>query len=417
MKKIGCLALLCCLLCLCALPALAQEESLPVIRITYAADAILSQTKPVDAQISLTVSGQEQLFDGQLRLNAATSDAVENVLPQKSLRIDGETEHFILYNDGNDGANAKIISAVCCNLIAQSPIATPVRAQEPVVVYLNGEYQGLYTRREIIENAIARFEGLDDSAALCVANSSKNAVCGDVSGLEEALLNAQTLDLSSEAGRQQLDALVDTDSLLNWMAVNSYFGNANLYGELFLYQVDNGPWKFATGDFAYAFSAAKDNSIARLTQSSAAQASPEIAALAGTMLKEPVYREAFLTKLGALYQALPVALMQEAVDAENARIAAELPAHMERWAVLFAQAINDAYAYPAASAEEGLLFQQYRVYRLRDKTLPQRPWYVYDSVQRELQLSDADMTRYFGEKPQLPEVAADTWEDFKAANP
>ena len=108
--------------------------------------------------------------------------------------------------------------------------------------------------------------------------------------------------------------------------------------------------------------------------------------------------------------------MQAAVDTENARIAAALPAHTARWADAFAQALGDAYSYPA-DAQEAALFQQYRVYRLRDKTLVQRPWYLYDSVQRELEVSDEEMARYFGSKPELPEVPDDTWEDYKANNP
>lgn len=46
----------------------------------------------------------------------------------------------------------------------------------------------------------------------------------------------------------------------------------------------------------------------------------------------------------------------------------------------------------------------------------QRPWYLYESVQRELEVSDEDMVRYFGARPELPEIPEDTWEDYKAVN-
>lgn len=414
MNKTKLFVLLGCLISLLALPGMAEEASLPVICITYAADAELSQEEAVEAQVILADAGEETSLEAQLRLHDSTLDVVETALPQKSLRVDGGETRFILYNDGNDAIYTKIISAVCGNLIAQGPVAVPVRAQEPVEVYRNGEYWGLYTRREVIEDAIVRFEGLADTAGLKVADVNRKAVCGDVTGLTEAFQSIKELDLSLEEDRQTLEELLDTESFLNWLAVNAYFGTADLYGEIYFYQIDEGPWKCAAGDFAYALITASDNSLGRVANQDEAQPSlGETARLAGKMLKVSEYRDAFLTKLGALYQALPVEVMQAAVDTENARIAAVLPAHTARWADAFAQALGDAYSYPA-DAQEAELFQQYRVYRLRDKTLVQRPWYLYDSVQRELEVTDEDMTRYFGSKPELPEVPDDTWEEYKA---
>ena len=414
MNKTKLFVLLGCLISLLALPGMAEEASLPAICITYAADAELSQEEAVEAQVVLADAGEETSLEAQLRLHDSTLDVVETALPQKSLRVDGGETRFILYNDGNDAIYTKIISAVCGNLIAQGPVAVPVRAQEPVEVYHNGEYWGLYTRREVIEDAIVRFEGLADTAGLKVADVNRKAVCGDVTGLTEAFQSIKELDLSLEEDRQTLEELLDTESFLNWLAVNAYFGTADLYGEIYFYQIDEGPWKCAAGDFAYALITASDNSLGRVANQDEAQPSlGETARLAGKMLKVSEYRDAFLTKLGALYQALPVEVMQAAVDTENARIAAVLPAHTARWADAFAQALGDAYSYPA-DAQEAELFQQYRVYRLRDKTLVQRPWYLYDSVQRELEVTDEDMTRYFGSKPELPEVPDDTWEEYKA---
>ncbi len=417
MKKTALFLLVGCLLCLMALPALAQADGLFAVSITYAADATLSQEQAVDAQVTLTSSGEETSFAALLRLNDKTQDKVEITLPQQSLRIDGDAQRFVLYNGGNDGIHTRVIDAVCGSLIAQGPVAVLVRAQEPVEVYLNGEYWGVYTKRETIEDAIARFEGLPDAAALNVADANGNAICGDASGLAEAFRRAEGLDLSAEADQQALNGLIDTESLLNWLAVNAYFGTADLYAEVFFYQAGDGPWKCAAGDFAFALLNADLNAVGRIVAEDAAQPQTSDAlALARRMLAENAYRDAFLTKLGALYQALPTPVMQAAADAESARIASALPAHTARWAEAFAAALGDEYGYPA-DAQEATLFWQYRLYRLRDKTMVRRPWYVYDSVQSELNVSDEDMARYFGgAKPELPEVSGDAWEEYREAN-
>lgn len=419
MKKQYLTTLLCCLLCLCALPAAAQEADLPAVYIAYEPNTVLTTDNAVPAQVTLVSPEGETTFSADLRLVKPVSDAAEDSLPQKSLRIDGEEYRFILHNDGGDAIGTKLMSAVCCRLIGQGPVASPVRTQEPVIVYLNGEYWGLYNKREMIEDAIAHFENLPDTAQLSVARFNGQPVWGDASGVAALYGKSQTLDLSLAEARQTLNGLLDTDSFLNWMAVNTYLGNANLHGELYLYRVGDGPWKFATGDFAYAFYSASDNSIARLVKQENTRFSwGKAAELADRMLQQPEYQGAFLAKLGALYQAWPADVMQAAVDVEKERIGDAMPAHMERWADEYVQVMGKEYVYPAANGEEALLFWQYRVYRLRDKTLVRRPWYVYDSVQNALGVSDADMVRFFGStKPELPQVPEDSWMDFQSAAP
>ena len=84
-----------------------------------------------------------------------------------------------------------------------------------------------------------------------------------MTGLTEAFQSIKELDLSLEEDRQTLEELLDTESFLNWLAVNAYFGTADLYGEIYFYQINEGPWKCAAGDFAYAMITASDNSLGR----------------------------------------------------------------------------------------------------------------------------------------------------------
>lgn len=415
MKKTSIILVLCFLTNLLIFPVLAQDQSMPVIQIDYETDATLSQTEAVEAQVSLTQSEQEASFAALIRLDDEFLDVVESLLPQKSLRIEGDDMQFDLYNGGSDGRYTMLIATVCSRLITQGPIDIPVRAQEPVEVYLNGEYWGIYTKQEAIADAIVRFEGLEDIATLNVTNVNKDVICGSESDIAAAITRMKSLDLSQEADRQILNGLLDTESFLNWLAVNSYFGTGNLFGEVIYYQIDNGPWKCAMGDFSYALLYADANPFAALNDQRSYRF--DTAILAKMMLEQPVYRDAFLTKLGVLYQTFTTTLMQEIVDAENARIAAALPAHMNQWVEEYYQVLAEEFAYPAKNEQEALLYQQYRVYRLRDQTLVKRPWYVYDLVQSELNVSDEDMVRYFGSsKPELPETNGVTWEEYKAAH-
>lgn len=415
MKKVCLWMVVCCMILQCFVPIWVRAEELPVIMITYADDEMLSREHSVEAQMTLVQEGMERVVTLALRLDDETLDYVERLLPQKSLRIEDVDECFILYNGGNDGINTAIISAVCCNLIEQGPIDVPVRAQEPVNVYLNEEYWGMYTWREDIVDAITHFEGLKDKTSLNVRGVNKDTIHGDISGITEAIERVKSLNLALESDQQKLDKLLDADSFLNWLAVNSYFGVGNFLSEVVFYQIDDGPVKCAMGDMAYAFFTAESNPFATLDEYRAVHL--DAAVLANMMLEQPVYRDAFLYKLGILYQTFTTSLMQEVVDAENARIASALPAHMSRWVDEFRYALADEYRYSPADVQEALLYQQYRVYRLRDKTVVCRPWYVYDIVQSELNVSDEDMVRYFGGiKPEQPVVDGDNWEAYKATH-
>ena len=410
MKRAGFLTALCLLLCVLALPGLCESQPLPVIQITFPDEAVLSVTDGVDAKV---IINRENAFDAKLYLSGGHMDVAEIALPQKSLRIENEITSFFLYNGGNDGMYTRLISQVCCDLIARCSLPVAVRKQEPVEVYLNGEYAGLYTRRESIWDAAARFEGLTDTASLSVADGSGTVIFGKA-GFRDALRQLLTMDFSDAEACESAKTLFDTESFLNCLAINTCFGNSNFYGSYFFYQAEGGPWKCALGDFAYAFFSARDNSVGRIFSQQARQ---DLGRLAQALLSAPAFREAFLEKLGNVYRALPVPVMQAAVDAENERIAAALPSHMQRWAAAFSETLKNDFDYPAENAENALLFQRYRVYRLRDKTLPQRPWYLYDSVQRELQVSDADMARFFGERPSLPKVPGDSWTEYRENHP
>ncbi len=413
-KKFICI-LICCLMCLWAVPSLAQEQSLPVVSITCRTDASLSPENAVDAQVVMVDEGQEIKSDAALRLYDESLGGVELTLPQKSLYVESSDARFVLYNGGYDGLNTMVISAVCSDLITQGPIDIAVCAQEPVEVYMNGDYWGLYTKRETIVDAIARFEGLTNPDTLNVTNVNHDTLCGDVDEITKKIRMIRNLNLSREEDRMTFEELLDTESFLNWFAINAFWGTGNFFGEAVFYTIDGGSLKCAVGRTDYAFVTANANPFATLDEYRAVHL--DAAVLANMMLEQPVYRDAFLTKLGLLYQTFTTSMMQEAVDTENALIASALPAHMSRWTEEFYNALEDEYLYPPANAQEALLYQQYRVYRLRDKTLVRRPGLLYELVQSELNVSDEEMERYFGgSKPTVPEVPGDTWEDYKASH-
>lgn len=412
MKKL-CLSLLAWVLCLLALPALAEEQPLLTLWIEYDAEVELSREVAVPATITQQHLGDPSTYPAQLRLHMETGDDAERVLPQRSLRVDSADRSFVLYNDGNDALNTKVVSAACDALLARTPVPVARNWQEAAVVYVNGEYQGLYTLRWPVERLCEAALFADSMDGITVTRMGKPALLGDSAGLDEVLRLATELDLSVEANRQQLEAVLDVRGFLGTLAVNAYLGNPFMFNEMWFCQGEDGVWRCVPGEFTFALYSAQYDSMAKIMKESGNEPEQK---LARALLSEAAYRELFLQYVGSLYQAWTTPVMQAAVDAGYALIRDELPRHVARWAEPFAQTVTDG-RYPVANAEEALLYHQYRLYRLRDKTLVTRPWYVYDSVQRGLNVSDEDMARTFGgPKPELPQVPGDAWETYRDAH-
>ena len=120
------------------------------------------------------------------------------------------------------------------------------------------------------------------------------------------------------------------------------------------------------------------------------------------ILEVDEYRDRFLTRLGLMYQRITVPNMQAELDECIALIAPEMPIHFERWAEYNDKKINSD---SPLSADGAMRYWKERIRRMREETMVMRPYNLYGFVQTQFQLSDEDMSYYFGgprpEKPQI----------------
>lgn len=411
MKRATALLMLSVFILLCVPGAFALEEGLSVIRITCNGTEPLSQEEAISAYVCIEATDHtETAFWGEVSLNASSQDYVDGILPQRSLLVKGDAVGFVLENNGADALRTEIINALCSSLLSRLSSGICVCAAEPVEVYLNGEYMGIYSRRESVKTAVTRFEKSVGPYTLNIANAGGSTVYGDATGLKKAL------KAFSEGGKpEELAEILDIESLLEHMAVNMYFGCADIIGNLNLYQVNDGLWKCVTLDFPYAYFKTPESPAAALKQSQHGYLAETVYAL----LEYPEYMDLFCEKLSVLYRELPTDVMRETAEMENARIASALPAHMERWTDETIKALKDAYPiYSVSDAQEALRYQRYRVYYLRDVSLVKYPWDLCVSMKKEFDLPDEVMDKYFGTVIGTePEVTVLTPEEFYVANP
>ncbi len=407
------------LVCLICSFALADEQGVPAVRITLDEDQGLSQSEPIEAEVIMIKQGEENVLKGMLHLGISSFDFVEINLPQYSYRFDSEDISFVLFNDGNDAVRTKIMHVFVNDLLAQSTVPMAVPYGEPVEVYINDEYQGLYTLLETMETAIARFEGTEDPAMINIADCNGKSVFGNISDLTEINRCIRELNLAVDEDRQILSGYIDVDSLLNWMAVNVYIGNTSVYESVCIYNVDNGLLKFATNHFSYAFCAWSDNSISRMEKGTQVPCSGlDLRNLTSVILQEPFYRDIFLTKLGALYHDLTIPMMQETAGHAYARIETTLPAHTERWADETIRTLSDVnYHLVPVNADEFILYYRFRTETLKDTTIVNRPWYLYESIKTAWAMTDEELESYLGEVEHMESTdELDNWDVWRESH-
>ena len=107
----------------------------------------------------------------------------------------------------------------------------------------------------------------------------------------------------------------------------------------------------------------------------------------------------FLVRLGAIFQTLTTDVMIAQLDECVAIIQDELPMHYAKWASHPDTKIINSDSPTTAAGYLG--YWQSRVSRMKN-VMNKRPYYFWGYVQDQFQLTSAQMTRYFGPRPEKP---------------
>ena len=315
---------------------------------------------------------------------------------------------FTLRNSGNDCVWTRVSDGVQNRLI-EKYVDTDIitLAWKPVVVYINGVYWGHYNMRERKdEYCIAQHEGLDVELAgdinIIRGNSS------EVQGTNDAYLEMRSRIKDSspntnQEDRNYLDANIDIDSYIDWFAIKMFFGDSDP-GNIMFYRLptEGSKWKCIIFDMDYGlFSSSFDSPWSYMKEKGMGQQNINNV-IFRKILEVDEYRDRFLTRLGLMYQRITVPNMQAELDECIALIAPEMPIHFERWAEYNDKKINSD---SPLSADGAMRYWKERIRRMREETMVMRPYNLYGFVQTQFQLSDEDMSYYFGgprpEKPQI----------------
>ncbi len=333
-------------------------------------------------------------------------------MPQKSFQInalDGAFEFrifddrsadsypsLLLRNSGNDCLFTRVADGVQQRLIEKyTDTHLLTLAWRPVEVYLNGEYWGIYNIRESLDaHTICRYEQIPDDMAdsitiLQVGGRAEHGNASEYKAMQIKIKNSNPAENPDDL--MYLEQEIDIDSFLDWLAVEMYFGNADI-GTGRIYKVPGGKWKCLIQDLDYGLYQSDYNAVSSYLKVEGMGAQKIDNTIFRKILEVDQCKKLFLTKLGKLYKTLTTEVMQNELDACVAWIEPGMKAHLERWAPF-----NDGtiVAEAPSDPEKAWDYWKQRIDRMRNWTMAERPRYVYLHVQEFFGLTEQEMADYF----------------------
>ena len=134
-----------------------------------------------------------------------------------------------------------------------SETSVTVQKYRYCVLYLNGEYYGIYAfRNKIDEEFISQLEGCDEDEVIIV-NYDGSAEVGPKKPFKNTFSFVTGNDMSVAANYEAACEMIDMQSLCDWIAIQAFTGNTDL-GNDRAYRAADGKWKWILYDTDWGFS-------------------------------------------------------------------------------------------------------------------------------------------------------------------
>ena len=326
-----------------------------------------------------------------------------------------EYKSLVLRNAGNDGVWARVRDGFQSRLMDAYGSTVIHQAWKPVAVYLNGIYWGHMDLRERVDRYfVAQFEGLtlDEADNMDILVGSGSVEFGSNKEFKAMGKKLKASDpANNPADRAYLDANIDVDNLLEYMAFEMFFGNSDIgntrYYRLHGTDPETGEpykWKWILYDVDYGFWQAAFNSPYSFTKAKGMGEKNIDNTCFMACLKVPEYRDLFLHKLGDIFQMFTTEFMTGILDECVAELHpdTEMKLHFNRWAEYHDQMVINEWPTKYSSA---YAYWEKHVNQLKNG-LKKRPYLLWAMVKKQFKLTDAQMIAYFGPRPEKPADAA-----------
>ena len=243
-------------------------------------------------------------------------------------------KHMILHTSGQDSYMTKIRDPFIHKAV-KDVFDIEVMDSRPCVVYINGEYWGLYHIREKVnEDYLAGHHGVDPNQ-VDILEWNGNVVAGSNDTYKALVDFVATHDMRDQESFDYVTSQIDVDNLIDYFIVQSYFGNTDSGNIKYWRDQNGGKWRWILYDMDWALfmSTYEWNNISQIFNPDGMGFSDWIdTTLHVSLMNNDQFRDEFIRRY-ALYintffspdRLLPI------YDAMITEIRSEMPRQLERW--------------------------------------------------------------------------------------
>ena len=300
-----------------------------------------------------------------------------------------EYKAVVLRAGAQDQNRSKIRDELASGLLEGTDINILYQAYRPTVLYLNGEYWGVYFMKEKRNRFfVAQHENTENNVDLAIGKGFKQRTYGDNSDWVSLYEYATSHDLSSAEAYAYVSERMDVDSFRDYMIAEIYNGNTDTYNFQY-YRLKGGKWKFIFYDFCWGFQSPGHETLAfRMGKTPSDVCSAKLFA---AMLQNKGWRDSFCRRFGEL---LNTAFAPERVTALIEELYGYVEPEIKREREKFNKDTFMGVKQPNTNLGTYEGFQS-EISKLKDFA-QKRPEEIKRQLQSNLGLSDSYMKEVFG---------------------
>lgn len=300
-----------------------------------------------------------------------------------------EYKAVVLRAGAQDQNRSKIRDELASGLLEGTDINILYQAYRPTVLYLNGEYWGVYFMKEKRNRFfVAQHENTENNVDLAIGKGFKQRSYGDNSDWASLYEYATSHDLSSAEAYAYVSERMDVDSFRDYMIAEIYNGNTDTYNFQY-YRLKGGKWKFIFYDFCWGFQSPGHETLAfRMGKTPSDVCSAKLFA---AMLQNKGWRDSFCRRFAEL---LNTAFAPERVSALIEELYGYVEPEIKREREKFNKDTFMGVKQPNTNLGTYEGFQS-EISKLKDFA-QKRPEEIKRQLQSNLGLSDSYMKEVFG---------------------
>ncbi|MCE5236265.1 MAG: lamin tail domain-containing protein [Clostridiaceae bacterium] len=297
-----------------------------------------------------------------------------------------EYKSLVLRAGAQDQTLSKIRDELSAGILEGTDVNMLYQAYKPYVLYLNGEYWGVYFLREKRSRFfVAQHENTENNDDVDLIKSEKNISNGSSQDWKGLMAYVSAHDLANADAYAYVESQVDMQSFMDYMICEIYVANTDVWNIQY-YKLPGGKWKWVYYDFCWGWGEYSHDTLAyrRLSTKPCSD-------LFNKLLKNDAWRDAFLRRFGELMKTV---YAPERVNALIDELYATVEPEIARERALF----NAATFKGRTQVSENLAsYDSFQTHIKKVRTFAdKRPAAIKKILQQTFGLSDGYMSEVFG---------------------